>query len=201
MILFPVTPIRNQNINAVYHAPAIPPEICDRILASLDEKKWEKGTVGSANSPQGFEQNSAVRSMVQQRLPVDQSGFPLNIISQVVAQANSQLWNFDLSGMVMDDYPWAMKYTAEMKGHYDWHVDVGRGANASRKLGFTLQLTDGSEYEGGDLEFHNVPVDKKILRGKGAVGLFPAFWLHRVAPVTKGTRVAVVGWIHGPSFR
>jgi PKHD-type hydroxylase len=31
--------------------------------------------------------------------------------------------------------------------------------------------------------------------------VFPAFWLHRVTPTTKGTRQAIVGWVHGPSFR
>ena len=33
------------------------------------------------------------------------------------------------------------------------------------------------------------------------LAIFPTYWLHRVTPVTKGTRDAVVGWVHGPSFR
>ncbi len=201
MILFPVTPIRNQNINAIYHAPIVPEEVCDKIVASLNDGKWEKGQVGGPQNQQGFQQNDAVRSMVQQRLPVDQSGFPLNVISQCIAQANSELWNFDLHGFVVDDFPWAMKYPAEMSGHYDWHIDVGRGANASRKLGFTLQLTHGHDYVGGDLEFHNVDVDKEVMRKKGTIAIFPGFWLHRVTPVSHGTRIAAVGWVHGPSFQ
>ncbi len=77
-----------------------------------------------------------------------------------------------------------MKYTADMKGHYDWHVDIGRQINASRKLGFTLQLSHGHDYVGGDPEFHNVPFEKEKVRQKGAIAIFPGFWLHRVTPVT-----------------
>ncbi len=103
MILFPVTPIRNQHINAIFVDRAVPEEVCDRILNSLNEKKWEKGLVGGTENAAGFEENTTVRSMVQQRLPVDAQGFPLNAICQIIGQANSEFWNFDLHGFIMDD--------------------------------------------------------------------------------------------------
>ena len=31
--------------------------------------------------------------------------------------------------------------------------------------------------------------------------VFPSYCVHRVLPMTKGTRYAVVGWAHGNSFR
>ena len=102
--------------------------------------------------------------------------------------------------MVYDDLPWIMRYDAGGKGHYDWQVDIGQGANASRKLGFTLRLSDGDSYRGGDLQFHNMNLDAEMLRKRGTLIAFPAYWLHRVAPVTEGCRHAVVGWVHGPSF-
>ena len=35
---------------------------------------------------------------------------------------------------------------------------------------------------------------------KGAMILFPSFLLHKVSPVTKGTRNSLVGWVRGPNF-
>jgi PKHD-type hydroxylase len=94
-----------------------------------------------------------------------------------------------------------LSYRGTIADHYDWHVDIGRGKTASRKLGFTVQLSASAEYEGGDLEFHGIPSDREAFRRKGLLLVFPAFWLHRVTPITKGTRHVIVGWVHGPSFR
>ena len=157
--------------------------------------------VGAAEPQAGFELKANMRRCLQQQLPVDPNGFPLNALSHYICGANSQYWNFDLSGFVADDMPWVMKYTGQNGGHNDWHVDIGRLNNASRKLGVSVQLSHSSDYVGGDLEFHNQQVDKEGLRQRGALVVFSAYWLHRVTPVTAGTRHALVCWVHGPSFR
>jgi PKHD-type hydroxylase len=36
---------------------------------------------------------------------------------------------------------------------------------------------------------------------QGAATVFPAFVLHRVTPVTSGTRYSLTVWCHGPKFR
>jgi len=77
----------------------------------------------------------------------------------------------------------------------------------------TCQLTDGSEYKGGELQFdfrdynpnlrdeseHLITV-KEILP-KGTVVVFPSFLWHRVKPVTKGTRYSLVMWNLGEAFK
>ncbi len=201
MLLFPIPPLRNQAVRATYHAKAFSDADCDRILASLDDAKWEEGLVGQSDPQAGYELKANVRRCLQQILPVDQAGFPLSVLSHFVCGANSQYWGFDLTGFVGDDMPWVMKYTGEVGGHNDWHVDIGRLASASRKLGLSIQLSHGSDYVGGDLEFHNQEVDTEGLRQRGTLAIFPAYWMHRVTPVTAGTRIALVGWVHGPSFR
>jgi len=201
MIVFPTLPVRNPSVSIVYHRQLFAPTDCQRVLDSIDGSAWEEAMVGG-HGPQGtFSQVPAVRSNRQQRLPVDATGFPLNLICAEICQANSAGWRFDLAGVVVDDLPWVMRYDDCGRGHNDWHVDIGQGANASRKLGFTLQLSPPDAYEGGDLEFHNMSIDRVALRQLGTLIVFPAYWLHRVAPVTRGTRHACVGWAHGPSFR
>ena len=83
-----------------------------------------------------------------------------------------------------------------------------------RKLSMTCQLTDGSEYKGGELEFdfrnydppHAREEDKHLRKAteilpKGSIIVFPSFVWHRVKPVTKGTRYSLVLWHLGYPFR
>ena len=77
----------------------------------------------------------------------------------------------------------------------------------------TCQLTDGSEYEGGELEFdyrdyepHTRKEDKhlkkcKEILPKGSIIVFPSFVWHRVKPVTKGIRYSLVAWHLGHPFK
>jgi PKHD-type hydroxylase len=58
-----------------------------------------------------------------------------------------------------------------------------------------------NDYEGGDLEFLNSVTKKADLRKKGSIIIFPSFLAHRVTPVTKGTRLSLVGWIHGETYK
>ena len=78
-----------------------------------------------------------------------------------------------------------------------------------RKISMSLQLTDGSEYEGGDLEFcsENIPskdrefTSCKDARNKGTFIFFPSFLFHRVKPVTKGIRKSLVVWFIGRPYK
>ena len=65
----------------------------------------------------------------------------------------------------------------------------------------TIQLSDADAYEGGDLQFM---INNKIVnapREKGTIIIFPSFVMHRVTPITKGTRQSIVGWVSGPPYR
>ncbi|MCO5311829.1 MAG: 2OG-Fe(II) oxygenase [Microthrixaceae bacterium] len=82
--------------------------------------------------------------------------------------------------------------------HFTQHVDAG-AENSTRKLSFSLQLSDGADYRGGDLIFGGVAGLAK--RGRGWMTVFPSILAHEVTPTIAGRRFAVVGWIHGPAFR
>jgi PKHD-type hydroxylase len=73
--------------------------------------------------------------------------------------------------------------------------------NSPRKLSMVLQLSDPSEYDGGDLEFYVQSEPIKAEKKKGIVYVFPSWVLHRVTPVTRGTRRSLVMWIAGPKFK
>jgi PKHD-type hydroxylase len=199
MLFIPALPARNPAISIVRGEQIFTEAECHRIRQSADRQAWQEGPIGEEGP--GMVQ-TRVRSVLQQALPIDPaSGFPLVRIVTEVSRLNSGLWYFDLTGAVPDDPAQLMTYRSGTGDHYDWHIDVGEAKSASRKLGFTVQLSASHEYEGGDLEFHALSSDREAFRRKGIMLVFPAFWLHRVTPVTRGTRHVIVGWIHGPSFR
>jgi PKHD-type hydroxylase len=72
-----------------------------------------------------------------------------------------------------------------------------------RKLSLIIQLTDPSEYEGGDFQFDSdIPQpDPAEIKQRGTVIVFPSFLRHRVTPVTSGVRRSLVSWVEGPKFR
>lgn len=109
-------------------------------------------------------------------------------------QAANTAYKFDLVGFFS-----GIQFTKYQVGdYYDWHLDIGGGGYSSRKLSLTVQLTDPSEYEGGDLEF----MFSKGFQSKerGSITVFPSYLPHRVTPVTRGTRMCLVTWVDGPPF-
>jgi len=118
----------------------------------------------------------------------------------VARQLNGQFFGFDISGF-SEDLQYTI-YESTDQGHYDYHMDSGYDRNRPpRKLSLSLQLSSPDEYEGGDLELltgREPIVAKKEL---GVVYAFPSYILHRVTPVTKGTRRSLVVWLCGNRFR
>lgn len=120
-------------------------------------------------------------------------------LAYISNQLNGQFYRFDLFGF-QEDMQYTM-YDSAAQGHYTWHVDSGVSTSASRKLSVVVQLSDPSEYEGGDLEIMTGVDPTKVTKKKGLVTVFPSYVLHRVTPVTKGIRKSLVVWCVGPSFK
>jgi len=120
----------------------------------------------------------------------------------IVLQLNVDLFHFDLTGLSTMQYA---VYRQQDAGYFDWHSDYGRYRGAPdqepRKITLSLQLSDGASYEGCDLEVRAAhPVDIAS-RERGALMAFRANALHRVTPITRGLRKALVVWAAGPEFR
>jgi PKHD-type hydroxylase len=138
-------------------------------------------------------------------------------IHPYVNKANKNAgWNFD---WLRSESCQFTKYKHNQ--YYDWHCDSwdkpyekeGPEKGMIRKLSVTCQLTDSSEYSGGELQFDtrsydphmrdeykHVITSKEILP-KGSIVVFPSFVWHRVQPVTKGTRYSLVIWNLGYPFK
>jgi PKHD-type hydroxylase len=124
-------------------------------------------------------------------------------LAYIVKKINGKFYNFDLTGF-SEHFQYTV-YNEQDSGHYDWHLDLtGNKDNVDttpRKLSLVLQLSDPDEYEGGELQTFTSPNGAAVVKQKGLVVLFPSWTLHRVTPVTKGTRKTLVVWVTGPQFK
>lgn len=127
-------------------------------------------------------------------------------LSDAMDSINDNSFGYELSAF---ETPQITKYQSSENGFYNWHIDcktiVGK---ICRKLSWIIQLSDPSEYEGGQIKMIN-PIgeqyfldetDSRLIK-KGTIIVFPSFMPHTVTPVTKGTRYSLVGWCSGPRFK
>ena len=78
---------------------------------------------------------------------------------------------------------------------YGFHVDDALMGGVRTDMSFTLFLADQSTYDGGELIIEGNDGSTAIKLDLGSLVLYPTTTLHRVAPVTRGARLAVVGWV------
>lgn len=78
---------------------------------------------------------------------------------------------------------------------YGLHVDDPIQKGSRTDLSFTLPLSQPDEYDGGGLVIDDGIEERVIRLQAGDAVLYPTSALHRVEPVTRGERVAVVGWV------
>jgi len=128
----------------------------------------------------------------------DSSSWLYDKMKTLMMNANNNAFKFVVTN-VKESLQFS-EYSAASEGHYDWHMDIGSGYGSTRKISMSVQLSDPSDYDGGDLELMIHRNIIKVPRTKGAVIFFPSFLTHRVTPVTRGTRYSLVTWFHGPPF-
>lgn len=78
---------------------------------------------------------------------------------------------------------------------YGHHVDDPIMKGNRTDLSFTLPLSEPEDYEGGGLCIDDGIEERVIRLAPGDAVLYPTSALHRVEPVTRGERLAVVGWV------
>jgi PKHD-type hydroxylase len=168
---------------------------CDRagvepggMLGGNDESRGRKSAVG-------FHKPDGLNSWFFKKL------------NGIVEALNAQCYGFDLSGYVYFQYT---VYRGEAGGFYDWHMDMILGDGHShfdegtRKLSLSLLLSEpGADFTGGEFLINDGRQDAPLIipLRKGELAAFPSWMIHKVAPVTRGTRKSIVVWVLGPKFR
>ena len=202
-----------------YFKSALPPRLCDDIIQyalSKPEMLAKTGDYGDKelNDDEILDLQKTRHSNV---VWLDDNWI-YKEIHPFIHEANKRAgWNFD---WIRSESCQFTKY--KLNQYYDWHCDSFKKPfdkpgsplhGMIRKISVTCQLTDGSEYKGGELQFDtrsyapnirdedkHVITSKEIL-SKGSIIIFPSDVWHRVKPVTEGTRYSLVLWNIGYPFK
>lgn len=77
---------------------------------------------------------------------------------------------------------------------YGTHVDDALMHGMRTDVSFTLFLSNPEDYDGGELVVETAAGDEATKLPAGSLLAYPSTSLHRVAEVTRGRRLAAVGW-------
>jgi len=81
---------------------------------------------------------------------------------------------------------------------YGAHVDnalMGKQPALRSDIALTIFISDPEDYDGGELTIEGDFGRHKVKRPAGQMVVYPSSSLHRVMPITRGTRVVAVSWI------
>jgi PKHD-type hydroxylase len=183
------------------HSRQIAPYVWWEGAFTEDELNWlqarateakQSAVVGATNV-----ESNIRRSQVSWLSNTQETGWVFEKLGTVASKLNANHFGFDLTGF--GEPLQLTNYDEEKNGMYGWHQDYG--AQVSRKLSLVLQLTDPSEYEGGNLQVMTGMEPRNVKKQRGLIVAFPSYVLHQVTPITQGARQSLVAWISGPTFK
>jgi PKHD-type hydroxylase len=109
-----------------------------------------------------------------------------NLIEIFKKEVNVKGYNIDFTNNMFQ----FTEYTTN--GYYNWHIDSDAGTK-ERYCSMVIQLND--EYTGGELQIKDTDDNEITLeKGLGNLFLFYSHLIHRVNPITTGTRYSLVNW-------
>ena len=91
-----------------------------------------------------------------------------------------------LTSMMFSRYEGGMQYGS--------HVDDALMQGMRTDVSFTLFLSDPASYDGGELVIESASGEDAVKLAAGSLVGYPSTTLHHVSPVTRGERLACVGW-------
>jgi PKHD-type hydroxylase len=170
-------------------------EECEKILQISKEDYAISASIGGGNS--GAIERRIRSAKIYNVDNTENNRWIFEKMAVIVSLANKYHFDYDISGITHSLQ--LVEYSAEeeVSGHYDWHTDSGPGPSAMRKISVTVQLSDPNDYKGCELLINNHGTIVEGTKERGSVHMFPSYMVHKVNPITEGTRYALVIWIHG----
>lgn len=158
----------------------------------------DEARVGSSNTEGQL--SDTRKSTISWLMPEDENvRFYFEKMAYYINKANTDYFQFSLTGFQSIQYT---VYPETVHGKYDWHTDQSdlyTTNNMCRKLSAVVALND--DFEGGMFQTMDCDTPRTYSLSKGEMIMFPSFLMHRVTPVTRGTRRSLVVWVEGPNFK
>jgi PKHD-type hydroxylase len=164
--------------------------MCDRLIESAERTGFQRSLVYGENAKPSDQPD--VRSSESSPISVEEHREFYAVVAEIVGRFNAERYRFAISGL---DAFQVIRYRPGAR--FKKHIDIGHGGAVKRKISLILQLSDSSDYEGGDLVIADLPASRA--RGSGVI--FPSWVPHEVQAVTSGLRYSLVTWAVGDVFR
>lgn len=182
--------------DSILYETKLPDEIVDLILKDLENTETNQAGLGKLNITNSLYRDSNVGW-------IDFTHWVAGFLWHYINIAN--LTNFRYVLYSYDEQK--LQYTVYGNDqYYNWHLDCYPTADQKenvRKLSLSLQLSDESEYEGGELQLID-DVSRALYtvpKKKGSLVIFDSRIRHRVKKVKSGERKSLVAWAVGPKWK
>lgn len=178
-------------------------EQCDKIVETILQRPAKDAEIGVTGGGVGLD-TSFRKSQIRF---VDKGDPELNYLFdelwKLAIIANEKWFDVHISKL---DYLQVAEYDSAYKGEYKTHHDIfymNGDPYYHRKLSCIIQLSDPTQYKGGDLTFVDIQQypNAEEMRQQGTVIFFPSFVRHAALPVEEGMRYSVAAWFDGPKWR
>ena len=163
------------------------PDDIGQLHAVAERAPWVPGNVTASGhaaqqkNNQQVDENSLDGDIIGQRVMAALQRHPVFATAAFPGRITKPLMNRYSPGM-------------EYRPHYD--NPLMGGANPLRTdLSGTVFLSNPADYDGGDLIVETIHGRQAAKLPAGDLVLYPSTRLHYVAPVTRGTRLAVIFWV------
>ena len=151
-------------------------DFCVKNTCQMEDGSKSKPLTGSKNNEESTNMPDKVRELITQR--IYNNPFVDAVINPTKVSVN--FYNQYNEG-----------------GHYDKHIDNFKAEpkinNAYFDYGFSICLN--SDYDGGEFIVDNEIGQIPYKLQAGQVLFFPIIYAHTVAPIKKGVRKAIIGWM------
>ena len=168
----------------------LPASLVAGIRARIDAAHWVHGNITSGHQ--------SAQAKYNEQLPEDSEEAKKSGEEIVSALGKSPL--FFSAALPKQVYPPLFnRYRGEMSfgSHVDsaMRVHAATGRRIRTDISATLFLTDPNDYDGGELVVEDTYGVHSVKLPAGDMVIYPATSLHRVTPITRGTRVSSFFWI------
>lgn len=154
-----------------------------RVHELLATQSFEDGALSASGMAKSVKHNEQV--------PVEKLGDLLPILNESVFSQGafkSLTMPRAITNVMVNRYREGMSYGT--------HTDAAIMKSGHRAdISFTLFLSRPENYEGGALVFQTAFGERELRLEAGSMIVYPTGVLHRVSEVTRGERLAIIGWI------
>ncbi|NIX76339.1 Fe2+-dependent dioxygenase [Microvirga terricola] len=163
-------------------ADVLPQSELEEIRAMLGAMRFEDGRATAGWSATLVKDNEQARE-----------GAALSLLRERVSKAILENEVFSLATRPKALTPLIFSRYGQGK-HYGTHVDNPLMDGIRTDVSFTLFLAEPDTYDGGELVIETMAGEEEVKLAAGHLVAYDSTTLHRVAPVTRGERLATVGW-------